>query len=174
MPALSSGVTSAHPEKLPKRNTARKKKRSEERNQYTKHFPSDFFCRSCLDGSHFRGLSNLFSVLMPFPDRDAKSGIALPWSKRAQTYSQTLMSHKSITSLLAASKGGTQEPLSSSESSLHWRDVPWAGRGSSRATSAHLFHATVQHLAACPSLWGYSRFCSVASDAAHGYQLAPH
>lgn len=108
------------------------------------------FCRSCHDGSHFRGLSNLLSVLMPFPDRDAKSGIALPWSKRAQTYSQTQMSHKSITFLLAASKGGTQEPLSSSESSLHWRDVPWAGRGSSRATSAHLCHATGQHLPASP------------------------
>lgn len=100
---------------------------------------------------------------MPFPDRDAKSGITLPWSKRAQTYSQTRMSHKSTTFLLAASKGGTQEPLSCSKSSLHWCDVPWAGRGSSRATSAHLFHATVQHLPACPLLW----FCRVSSDAAH-------
>jgi len=41
---------------------------------------------------------------MPFPDRDAKSGTALSYTKRAQNYSQTLINHKSIIPLLAPSK----------------------------------------------------------------------
>lgn len=105
-----------------------------------------------------------FSMIMPFPDRDAKSGTAFSCTERAQNYSQTLMSDKSNTS------------LSIYESSLHWHDVPWARHGTWRDTFAYLFHTTLLHYnvpSGCMYFSvGLQHFWSVSSDIPHSYQLA--
>lgn len=106
---------------------------STDRNQCTSHLPSNFFARVFLMIPTLEGSLIFFSTIMPFPDRDAKSGIAFFCTETAENYSQTLMSLKSITS------------LSFYESSSHWHDVPWARHGTWRDTFVYLFHTKLLH-----------------------------